>query len=251
MHSVAVTFLVLGCSFGAALFGLYLRPHLPSTHLDPETKRAVELAMGLIATLTGLVLGLLVSTAKGTFDTTDTEVKEISAKLVLLDHILGRYGPETAPIRAELRHYAARKIDQLWSRDERVRFDPAIGGGLENALDRLSDLSPSTDVQRELKSRALTLAGEIARARWLLIEGNAGNPIPRPFLAVVILWVTVLFLSFGLFAPRNAITVVAMGLCALSVATAFFLILELSQPFGGVIELSSAAARNALANMGH
>jgi hypothetical protein len=252
MHSVVVALVVLAGSFGAALVGMAIAPRLPRTHVGHETKRTVEHGMALIATLSGLVLGLLVSTSKSAFDSADTEVKEIAAKLVVLDRVLARYGPETTPVRTELRHYVARKIDEIWGRSSTRagRRDWSAGVELEDALDRLSDLRPTTDVQHVLKSRALALAGEVAQARWLLIEGNVGSVIPRPFLVIVIFWLVVLFMSFGLFAPRNAIAIVALLVCAISVATSLFLVMELSQPFGGIIQLPSAAARNALANLG-
>jgi len=253
MHSINVALVVVACSFGGALLGMFLGPRLPSTHVSRETQKVVKLGMGMIATLSGLVLGLLVSTAKSAFDTTDAEVKEISAKLVLLDHVLARYGPETKPARAELRHYVALKIDQIWSREARREGPPAqtsAGTWLETALGRVIDLPAETDVHRELKSRAMALAGEISQARWLLIEQSVGSVIPTAFLVIVVFWLTILFVSFGLFAPRNAITLAAMLVCALSVATALYLVLELSRPLGGTIQISSAAARNALAQMG-
>jgi hypothetical protein len=252
MHSTNVALAVFACTFGGALLGMFLGPRLPAAHLSRDTQKAVKLGMGMIATLSGLVLGLLVSTAKSAFDTTDTEVKEISAKLVFLDHLLARYGPETTPIRAELRHYVALKIDQIWSPSAGRETRPtqtAAGSLLDNALGPLVALSPATDAQRELKTRALTLAGDIAQARWLLIEQNVGSVIPMPFLIIVVFWLTILFISFGLFSPRNATTIAALFVCALSVATALYLVLELSRPLGGTIQISSAAARNALSQM--
>ncbi len=252
MHSVNVALVVLACSFGGALCGLAVGARLPSHHLSDDTKRVVDLGMGLVATLSGLVLGLLVSTSNSAFAAADTQVKEMSAKMVQLDHVLARYGPETSAARAQLRRFVEIKINEIWSREVRGHrgLETPAGGLLENTLDRLGDLSPSTPAQHALKDRALALATDISQARWLLIEGNAGSVLPTPFLAIVIFWLIVLFFSFGLFAPRNAIAIAALLVCALSVATALFLVLELSRPFGGVIQISSAPARNALANMG-
>jgi hypothetical protein len=252
MHSIVVALVVLVCTFGGALFGMVVGPRLPAPHVSKETKRVVDLGMGVLATLSGLVLGLLVSTSKTAFDTTENEVKEISAKLVLLDHVLARYGAETIPVRARIRGYVERKIEEVWSAHaaRTSRIETAAGADLESALDGLNALSPTTEAQRGLKARALTIAGDIAQARWLLIEGNVGSVIPRAFLAIVVFWLTILFVSYGLFAPRNAVSIIAIFVCALSMATALFLVMELSQPFAGIIHIPSAAARNALANMG-
>ena len=250
MHSLGVALVVFVCTFGGALLGMTLSPRLPPHHHSHDSKHTVQLGMGLLATLTGLLLGLLVSTSKSAFDSTDTEVKEFSAKIVMLDHVLARYGPETGPIRAQLRHFVARKIDQLWSHRGPPQQERTSGDELEEALDRVNALAPASELQRALKAGALALAAELTQARWLFIEGNLGSRIPGPFLGIIIFWLTVLFTSFGVFAPRNVIVVAALVVCALSVATAIFLVLELSQPFGGIIELSSAPARAALANMG-
>jgi hypothetical protein len=250
LHSVVVGILVFAFTFGGALAGMTIGPRLPSAHLQDETRRVVRLGTALIATLTGLVLGLLVSTANGEFNTASTEVKVISAKVVMLDHVLGRYGAETGPIRAELRQYVEVKIEQVWSGRHRHVLETAAGDRLEATFDRLNELSPTSAVQRGLKARAIELADDITKSRWMLIEGNAGDVIPRPFIAIITFWLTVLFMSFGLFGRRNTTSVVAMAICALSVATALFLVIELSRPFGGVITVSDAAPRNALAHMG-
>jgi hypothetical protein len=249
LHSVVVGILVFAFTFGGALVGMTIGPRLPSAHVQNETRRVVKLGTALIATLTGLVLGLLVSTANGEFVTASNEVKAVSAKLVMLDHVLGRYGAETGPIRAELRRYVEVKIEQIWSGRHRPVRETAAGDRLDATFDRLNDLSPTSAVQRGLKARAIELADDITKSRWMLIEGNAGDVLPRPFLGIVIFWLTVLFVSFGLFGQRNATSVVAMAVCSLSVATALFLVIELSRPFGGIITVSDAAPRNALANM--
>ncbi len=252
MHSINVALFVFACTFAGALLAMMVGPHLPSAHVSEQTQKVVRLGMGMIVTLSGLVLGLLVSTAKGAFDTTDSEVKEISAKLMILDHVLARYGPEATPARAHLRDYVAQKIEQIWSKKPAADGHPSEASSetLERALDEVGDLAPTTELQRRLKGRALALTGEIAQARWLLVEQNLGSVIPMPFLAIVVFWLTILFVSFGLFAPRNATAIAAMFVCALSVATALFLVLELSRPLGGMIEISGAAVRNALAHMG-
>ena len=95
----------------------------------------------------------------------------------------------------------------------------------------------------------MQLSGDLARARWLMIE-QMGPSIPEPLLVIVVFGLTIVFISFGLFSPRNATVTAALFVCGLSVAGFLFLILEMEQPFGGLIQVSSAPMRDALARLG-
>ena len=94
----------------------------------------------------------------------------------------------------------------------------------EGFFDQIAKLEPKTDAQRSLRDRALQLSGDIGQAHWLLVEQTALS-IPSAFLALLILWLAVLFASFALFAPGNSTVIATMFLCAISVSTAIFLIL--------------------------
>jgi hypothetical protein len=242
--------------FGGTLFGIFLRNILPVHHLSDESKDAVKLGIGMIATLAALVLGLLVASAKGTFDTASTGLRQIGARIILLDRTLAHYGPETMEARELLRRSLAAAIEQIW---------PEEGGGgaevLENKLrrqperieavqDRLHHLTPKTDAQRSLLSRALQVSGDIAEGRWLLIEQMGQSSLPRPFLEILIFWLLIIFATFGLFSPRNTTVIIIFLICALSVAGSLYLIMELDNPYGGLIKVSSVPVRHALALLG-
>jgi hypothetical protein len=252
MHSVAIASLMFVCVFGGALVGLWLGARLPAEHLERRTQELVKLGMGTIATLMALVLGLLVATAKASFDTTATQTKQFAAKLVQLDHVLERYGDETVPTRRLLKRYLAHKIEQLWPEGRRSasvsqgRADAVL---LETAGDQLLSLRPHNDVQKALLSRAMQLASDLEQTRWLLVEQTAGSSIPTPFLIILGFWATTLFVSFGMFAPRHGTSIGVLFVCALSIAAAIFVILEMDHPFSGMIRIPSAPARSALANM--
>jgi hypothetical protein len=251
MHSsVVIALIVLACVFGGALLGMWLGARLPAHHVDKQTQNLVKLGMGTIATLMALVLGLLVGTAKASFDTTATHTNEFAAKVVQLDHILGAYGPETAPIRRRLRTFMTLKIDELWGAERPHGLSSENGVILESALSRVVSLAPRDERQKALQARALQLTGDIGQTRWLLIEHTAGASIPGPFLGILVFWAGILFVSFGLFAPRHATAVAVLLVCALSIAAAIFVILEMDHPFSGVIRIPSGAARSALAHMG-
>jgi hypothetical protein len=122
------------------------------------------------------------------------------------------------------------------------------GGGA--VFDQVGKLSPQNEAQRSLQLQALQICNDLAKTRWLLAEEDESS-IPRPFLIVVVFWLTTLFVSFGLFSPPNPTVIVTLLVCALSVAGAIFLIVDLDEPFGGLIQISSTSLRNALAQLGH
>jgi hypothetical protein len=251
MHSVTIALIAFACVFGGSLLGLWLGSRLPEHHVDRRTQDLVKLGMGTIATLMALVLGLLVSTAKASFDTTANETKEFGAKLVLLDHVLARYGPETATARRLLGQYLALKIDGLWPTTPGQAVAPPSQAAVlfDDALERVVSLEPQSDVQKALYTRALKLAAELGQTRLLIMERSVGSSIPGLFLAILVFWATILFASFGLFAPRHATAIAVLFVSAISIAAALLLILEMAHPFSGIIHIPRAPAQTALEQM--
>jgi Protein of unknown function (DUF4239) len=243
---VAVGCIVLACVFGGALLGMAIHTILPEHHLNADSKDVIKLGMGLIATMSALVLALLTSSAKGSYDTQRNELTQVAANVILLDRLLAHYGPGTKEARDLLKLSAEGMVDRLWPNDsvQTAKSRPTTTSG-ELFFDKIQELTPQNDVQRTLQNQAVSLSIGIGQARILLFE-QGGRSIPMPFLVLLIFWVTVIFLSFGLFAPRNATVVATLFLCALSVSGAIFLIMELDRPFGGVIQISSAPLRSAV-----
>ena len=238
------------CIFGGALIGMALRRILPEHHLSTDSKDVIKLAMGLTATMSALVLALLIASAKSSYDAQRNELTQISANIILLDRGLAHYGPETKGARDLLRLYTAQLLDQLWpkNRGGSTEFEPTSAPG-EQFYDNIEQLTPQNEIQSSIKVQALKMSIDLGQTRWLLFE-QGGSSIPMPFLVLLIFWVTIIFLSFGLFAPPNATVIAAMFLCALSVSGAIFLILELDRPFGGLIEISSAPLQRAFEHLG-
>lgn len=247
-----VAVIVFACVFGGALLGMFLRVFIPEHHLGEDTKDVIKLGMGLIATMAALVLGLVIATAKNSYDTQDAAVKHSAAKVLLLDRLLSNFGPETKEARDLLRRTVAYRLDAIWPEDrsQRARLDAPESVFTERGIEaRILQLSPRNDAQRWLQSQALQVGREIMETRWLVV-GSLGSSIPVPFLVVVVFWLTIIFASFGLFAPRNATVVVVLFLCALSVAGSIFLILEMDEPFEGLMKISSAPLRYTLSHLG-
>ncbi len=249
MSSVAISVIVFGCVFGGALLGMVLRAALPGQHLTRDSKETVQLGIGLVATMAALVLGLLVASAKSSYDTQGNELTDMSSKLVLLDRVLAHYGPEANDARAQLRSSVVSALDSLRRTANGGASRSAPSNSAEVLYDKIQRLSPKDDSQRGLQSQALSLAVSLGQTRWLSYEQRVTS-VSVPLLIVLIFWLTIIFISLGLFAPRNATVLAALSVCSLSVSGAIFLILELSTPYGGLIQISSAPLRAALEQLG-
>jgi hypothetical protein len=249
MNPIATSVIVFACIFGGAVLGMFLRGVLPAHHFDDDTKDIIKLGMGLIATMTALILGLLIASAKGSYDTQKAEVAELSAKVIFLDRVLARYGPETKEVRNLLRATLEREVDRVWPNDRAraPQFEP--GGSATLPYDKIQELSPKDDAQRSLKALALSILTEIQQTRWLMFA-QRGSSFPMLFLVVVVSWLTLIFISFGLYAPRNATVIATLFVCALSVTGAILMILELNTPFEGLIQISPAQLRGTLSVLG-
>jgi uncharacterized membrane protein len=231
--------------FGGALLGLFAARRVPRDHLTSDTQTAITVSVAVIGTLAALVLGLMITTANGSFTKRTEEVRELSLQLIRMDRNLRRYGPEAAEARASLRIWGFAKIQQLFP----DRTKPPVSSEttitlLEDVQDRLLALSPQTEQQKYLRTLCLTLSSTLIQARWAL-EQRTGHSTPIPFLVLLIFWLAIVFASFGLFAPPNPTTMVALFLCAVAVAGGIFLIEELDNP-GGFIQLPSDAMQRAL-----
>jgi hypothetical protein len=251
MSAWVVALVTFACVFGSALAAMELRRLLPEHHLREESKDLIRLVTGLMATLSALVLGLLIASAKSSYDSVNEVFKASAAKVILIDRTLAEYGPEAEDARKLLRNAFAARIDQLFpaegskatADDLKVR---ATVGVIELSVQALS---PASERQRTLQARALQLSYEISQARWSAFE-EVGTRTPPAMLVILVLWLAAMFASFGLFAPRNRTTVTALVIGALAVATSIFLIEEMGDPLGGVIKISSTPMRNALAQLG-
>ena len=241
MNPSLVGLIVFACTLGGALLGNALRTRLPGHHLDEESRDTMKAGIGLIATMSALVLGLVTASARNSFDAVDHAVEQSAMDVLTLDRLLARYGPETDEVREALKQAIATRMEMLWPTrpSSSVELDPITSGSAANA-ERLADaiqrLEPRDDFQRSLQRRATTLVERILENRWLM-TASTSTSVPLPFLIVLVFWLTITFASFGLFAPRHITVLAVLLVCALSVGSAVFLILELDGPFEGVIRV--------------
>jgi len=232
--------------FGGALIGLFVRRRLPGHHLSSETQSAVTVSVAVIGTLSALVLGLMITAANSSFTKRSDEVRELSLQVIRVDRNLRRYGAEADDARAKLREWATVKTQQLFpEKGQPVPSSETTVRILESVQDALLALKPKDEHQKYLRTLSLTLSSTLIQARWAL-EQRMGHSIPVPFLVLLIFWLAIVFASFGLFAPTNATTIVALLLCCLAVAGGIVLIEELDNPSSGLIRLPSEPMRKAL-----
>jgi hypothetical protein len=250
MNATGTASVVFGCLLGAVLIGRTVRRLLPDEHVTSDSRDAIKLAMGLVATMSALVLGLLVSSAKGAYDTERSEVIQMASKVAFLGRVLAAYGPEAADVSAELRKTVKEGIEQMWPGQMHRQTDRSPDVQAGNVMYRaIQRLSPQNDTQSALKSQAATLAIDLAQVRSLLAAQSVAS-ISTPMLIILVSWLVVIFLGFSVLAPRNETTMLALMISAFAVAGAIFLILELDQPFGGFIGISSEPMLNALDQLG-
>src|ERR1700704_2726284 len=220
MNDLLISLLVFAIIFGGALLGIVVRPLLSEKHLHPDSKDVVKMATGLIGTLTALVLGLLIASAKSSFDQKTNQVKQMTSTIILLDDLLAQYGPEAAPVRSLLRQSIEPLANRIWHEEEipagnLAHFQStAESSAFENQLERLS---PNSDAQRSLQSRAIQAFTEGAQIRLQLFTQTGGS-IPVPFLIILVFWLSTIFASFTLFARVNLVVMASLFVCALSFA---------------------------------
>jgi hypothetical protein len=231
-----------------ALVGALLRRLLPEHHLDTHAKDIVRLGCGLIATIAGLVLGLLINSAKTNYDTQRDEIRLMTANIIMIDQLLEQYGVESRPARQALRSAVPAVIDRLWGNgavtSTGAPFAASASG--EAAYRAVRALAPATEAQRFYQGQAMTLFNAVAQTRLILFEQSGGR-MPLPFLVVLVFWLVVLFVSFSLFSPLNPTALAAIAVIALSASGAIFLILEMYSPFSGLMQIDSGPLRQALA----
>jgi hypothetical protein len=252
MSAIVVGVIAFVCVLGGGIIGLLIRNILPDHHLTGDSRDAVKMGTGLIATLCALVLGLLISSAKNSFEDMSNAITQSSAKLIILDHTMARYGHETQPIRQMLRCSVIDRIKMIWPENktdvDATAFEKTPAP-MELVSDKLRELTPQNDSQRAFQSEALQLCKEMLQTRWLMIE-QTQTSLPLAFLVVLLFWLTILFGSIGLLAPPNKTVLAVLIVCAISVGGAIFLIEEMDQPLRGIVKVSSAPLIKAVEYMG-
>lgn len=248
MSPLAISLLVFVASIGGTLGGMVLRGRLPRDHLSDASQSVVKLGIGLIATMAALVLGLLIASANNSYNSARAQINQMTAQIILLDRLLAEYGPETTAIRMGVRQTIGPFVTRLWREEssEAEKMGPFIASSEAEALyGRIRMLSPANDFQRSLQERTLATVALLTQTRLLLFAQSLSS-FPAPFLVTLAFWLVIIFFSFGLPAPPNLTIFSVLLICAMSASAAIFLILEMNDPFTGLMMIPSAPLRDVL-----
>jgi len=251
MAPIAISVIAFILALVGILLGSVMQRMLPESHLTSGSKEIIKLSIGVVATLVAIVLGFLVASAKSTYDARKSELSQIAADVMLLDYLLAEYGDDSKAARAALRQAIPPTVDRIWREGQSVPlhagpFKPVHEG--EAFYQQVQKLQPANDTQRGLQKRIEQITDDLMQSRFLLFSHLRGS-IPPPFLAVLLLWLIVLFGGFSLIAPANATTLASLVVSALCVSGAIFLMLELDHPFAGIMMIPSEPLRNALLSL--
>jgi len=246
VNTTLTALIVLGCLVGAVLVGRIIRRLLPDQHLSSDSRDGIKLALGLVSTMSALVLGLLVSSAKSSYDTERSEVIQMAAKVAFLDRMLAMYGPEAAEARVRFHDAIKGAVQQMWPEEVRLPAQLAPNTQAGNVVYGIVQaLSPHDDAQHKLKEQAISVGIDIGQLRSLLVAQSVPS-ISKPMLIILVSWLVIIFLGFSVLAPSNPTVMFAFIISAVAVSGAIFLILELDEPFGGFLRISSEPMMNAL-----
>jgi hypothetical protein len=239
--------IAFACILASAVGGALLRPRLPEHHVSGDSKDVIKLSIALVATMSALVLALLFASTRTSFEHASGMVSRLTADVTELDRVLKHYGQDAEPVRASLRAEIQPMINSIWRDDAAarcVRLDESKAPE-EEVLYMLQDLQPANTKQRALQARAIQISTDLQKTQ-LALFAQPTDSISNTFLVVLIVWLMFIFGIFSMSAPPNPTMFVVIAMCILSASAAFYLILELAMPFGGLMQLSSEPLRNAL-----
>ncbi|CAE6769372.1 bestrophin-like domain [Paraburkholderia domus] len=265
MSEIGSALLVFALLLVGTALGVWVRPLLPEEHKAHETVQLIQLVIGMLVTFAALVLGLMTASAKTSFDTESNDLRTFASDLIEFDTTMREYGGDTDEARHLLRVYTAAAIASTWpgepapagddyprnigTQDSSQKLENVRLGDMLTAVGRqLRQLRAYDPLQQRALDDALTQYRRTVDARWKIIE-EAHSSISRPFFMTLTFWLCVIFLSFGLIAPRNALAMVMISLGAVSIASAIYVIADLDTPFTGPIVISSSPMRDALEHL--
>lgn len=248
LSTIAIACLVLGALVAGTAIGLFVRHRVSDDMLDQRAADVIKMAAAFIATLSALVLSLLITTAKTSFDEKIGQVKQLTASAILLDQMLAQYGPDATDVRRLGRQNFNVMVDRIWREHLSRQDKPSpfeVSQNAETFLQEVYSLAPRNELQRALKERIVEAVRDLAKTRLALFV-QSGSTISAPFLFILVFWLTMLFAVFGLLNRINLLVGATLFFCALSVSASIFLIVDFDRAFEGTIRIPSAPLRNAL-----
>ncbi|WP_293807472.1 hypothetical protein [uncultured Bosea sp.] len=247
MNEVRIAVFVFLCLATASLGALFSYQRLPEHQRQDDTQATVRLIANIFVVMTSLVLGLMITSAKGRFDAINRDVHTYASDLILLDRMLLLYGPEAAETRGKLLLYAERAANGQWTTNGELS-DKTSERLLEDIGTALRALAPTTAPQLQIWNDIREQYRKVLALRWSLVEQAEGS-IPRPLVLMLIAWLVLIFATFGFRAPRNAVVVTGFVAAAALIGGAIYLIVDMDSPFEGPIQISPAPLQRTLIEM--
>jgi hypothetical protein len=206
--------------------------------------------MGMLSILSAVVLGFLINSGRTKFEAVNVQIEQFASDITILDRELRHFGPDASDTRDLLRRYTAAKIAAVWpAKPNRPTFDDPTSLRLMDQFQaRLRGFTPKTEVERLSLADADVVADDVVKITWRQIALGS-NTFSHPFLLIVQVWLGILFFSWGLFAPRNAIVIGTMFICAVTIAVAVMITEDFDKPFEGIVTVSPQPIEDALTRM--
>lgn len=234
---------------GAAFLAMRFSNRLPLQHRSEETTVVVRHVANIFVVMASLVFGLMINSAKDTFETIDKNMHAFATELILLDRSLRSYGHAGNDARMHLIDYVDTAIRNPARTTDGPHYDMRPAERSLNAIgDALAAISPADDFHASLLLDARQQYHRIVERRWSIVEQSEGA-LPMPMVYLLIAWLTLIFASWGYRAPYNAVVAIAILLAASLISVAFYFVLDMDIPFSGAIQVSDAPLRRALAEM--
>ena len=252
MSSVALAIAVAFVTFGCGLLGLALQKRLPEAHLSGGSKDMILAVIGLLTLLLALVLGTLVGNTYASFAMQKSELETMASRAMLVDQALAEYGPDAQPVRTLMKQALDQSYNLFWRGADadpgQLRPEVALKrwGPIASALDALA---PKTPAQQDALAGAKASFAQMEQTR-LLMSLQLSSPVAWSLVTSVILWSMFLFCGFGILSGTNPTTIIAMAFGAISVASAMFLILDLTQPYSGLFRVPASSLQQAVEAIG-
>lgn len=250
MGTITITFIAWACMFSGVQLGNVIRKYSPEQHRSGDSRDAIRSGSAFIGTLAALVLGLMVSSASKNFDVLNSGLTENAASYIDLDRVLAQYGNEANAARDLLKIGVDSEIQRIWPKDGVDIMPISFSPEMEAVAGALRVLNPADDSQKILKARAIQLLGGALQQRWQVVA-QAHTYVPTAFVVIVVFWFTVLFAVFTLLSPSNKMVNLFMLFCTIAVAGGILLVLDMSQPFSGLIIVNRGPMEAALGLLGH
>lgn len=249
MQSVWIAAATFACLLAASLLMMHWYPRLSSRHRDEDTNTVIRLVANIFVVMTSLVFGLMINSAKNTYESIDASFHAYATDLIIFDRTLRTYGESAQQTRGLLVTYLERAIANPYRGDEALQHRKSQAAQyLDDIGKSLARVRPADRFHETLMLDIRQQYHGLIEQRWRIVEQSEGA-IPGPLIGMLIAWMTLIFATFGYRAPRNPMVIGMFTVSALLIAASVYLVLDMDIPFHGPIQISDEPLRRALAEM--